>query len=58
MMEPQEMSDDILRLPVNSEEHTFNSWEVKYKQSHILHSKCSNNKHCGDEASESCLFCL
>ncbi|XP_069684764.1 TIP41-like protein isoform X2 [Periplaneta americana] len=49
---------DIMRLPINSEEHTFNNWEVKYKRSHILHSKCSNEKGCGDDLSETCLFCL
>jgi len=57
-METDETTGDILRLPVNSEEYTFNSWQVKYKRSHILHSKCSNEKHCGDEVSENCLFCL
>jgi len=56
-METDETTGDILRLPVNSEEYTFNSWQVKYKRSHILHSKCSNEKHCGDEVSENCLFC-
>lgn len=56
-MESQENSD-ILRLPVDSEEHSFNSWQVKYKRSHILHSKCSNEELCRDETSESCLYCL
>ena len=50
---------DIKRLPVNSEEHTFNSWTVKYRKSHILHSKCSKHEGgCTEESTEACLFCL
>ncbi|KAJ9583590.1 hypothetical protein L9F63_022063 [Diploptera punctata] len=48
---------DILRLPVNTEEHKFQSWQVKYRQSHILHSKCSSESGCIDNDG-CCLFCL
>ena len=48
---------DVLRLPVNTEEHTFQSWQVKYKRSHILHSKCSNESGCADN-NDCCSFCL
>ncbi|GLH01510.1 TIP41-like protein [Gryllus bimaculatus] len=47
---------DIMRLPVNSEEHTFGDWELKFKQSHILHSKCYQSDVCGP--SDPCFFCL
>ncbi|KAJ9574255.1 hypothetical protein L9F63_026098, partial [Diploptera punctata] len=38
---------DILRLP---------SWQVKYRQSHILHSKCSSESGCIDN--DGCCFVL
>lgn len=50
---------DILRLPVNEEEHTFPPWHLKYTQSHILHSKCSRNGNaCGDNDINACQFCI
>lgn len=52
---------DILRLPVNKEEHVFPPWYMKYTQSHILHSKCSvtgqEDNGCPDN-SDACQFCL
>lgn len=47
---------DIQKLPVDSEEHKFNSWKVKYKKSHILHSKCVNGP-CQDDENK-CLLCI
>ncbi|XP_015517261.1 TIP41-like protein [Neodiprion pinetum] len=50
---------DILRLPVNEEEHLFPPWHLKYTQSHILHSKCSRSENaCGDNDADSCQFCV
>lgn len=49
---------DIERLPVNSEEHKFNDWTVKYTKSHILHSQCTTTAKCADETQEKCQFCL
>ncbi|XP_048511398.1 TIP41-like protein isoform X2 [Athalia rosae] len=50
---------DILRLPVNQEEHTFPPWYLKYTQSHILHSKCSRSTNaCGDNDVDACQFCV
>ncbi|XP_066581568.1 TIP41-like protein [Prorops nasuta] len=50
---------DILRLPVNEEEHIFPPWYVKYTQSHILHSKCSKNENgCDDTDQDACQFCV
>lgn len=48
---------DITRLPVNSEEHQFEGWTVKYQKSHILSSKCTNNGSCANESPEECQFC-
>ncbi|CAK9815354.1 TIP41-like protein [Anthophora quadrimaculata] len=50
---------DILRLPVNQEEHVFPPWHIKYTQSHILHSKCSKSENsCGDKDASACQFCI
>lgn len=50
---------DILRLPVNQEEHVYPPWHIKYTQSHILHSKCSKSENgCGDKDIDSCQFCI
>lgn len=50
---------DILRLPVDQEEHVFPPWSIKYTQSHILHSKCSKNEEaCADDDTDPCTFCL
>ncbi|KAL0279099.1 UNVERIFIED_CONTAM: hypothetical protein PYX00_000721 [Menopon gallinae] len=54
-------ANDIPRLPVNSEQHRFFSWEVKYTKSHILSSQCTKDGKCnpgmtGEE--EMCLFCM
>lgn len=49
---------DILRLPVNSEVHRFGEWELKYKQSHILHSKCYKDGECCADSKDVCFFCL
>ena len=50
---------DILRLPVNQEEHVFPPWHIKYTQSHILHSKCSRSEDgCGEKDTTACQFCI
>ena len=50
---------DILRLPVNQEEHVFPPWLIKYTQSHILHSKCSKNENgCNETDANICQFCM
>ncbi|XP_071644416.1 TIP41-like protein isoform X3 [Temnothorax longispinosus] len=50
---------DILRLPVNEEEHVCPPWRIKYTQSHILHSKCSKNEDgCGTNDANACQFCV
>lgn len=49
---------EIQRLPVNSEEHIFNDWIVKYKKSHILHSICATSEKCKNDSNEPCLLCL
>ena len=50
---------DILRLPVNEEEHVFPPWYIKYTQSHILHSKCSKSEEgCREQDPGSCQFCM
>lgn len=50
---------DILRLPVNEEEHICPPWRIKYTQSHILHSKCSKNENsCDDQDANACQFCV
>lgn len=50
---------DILRLPVNEEEHVFPPWNIKYTQSHILHSKCSRGEgSCSDSDPNACQFCI
>ncbi|XP_003705401.1 TIP41-like protein isoform X2 [Megachile rotundata] len=50
---------DILRLPVNQEEHVFPPWLIKYTQSHILHSKCSKRENgCNDTDADVCQFCM
>lgn len=52
---------EINKLPVNEEEYAFESWNIKYKQSHILHSKCTENTSetgCSNLNSDKlCLFC-
>ncbi|KAL7306860.1 hypothetical protein TKK_0001020 [Trichogramma kaykai] len=51
---------DILRLPVNEEEHVYPPWYMKYTKSHILHSKCSvtgqENQGCPEDINQ-CQFC-
>ncbi|XP_029166342.1 TIP41-like protein [Nylanderia fulva] len=50
---------DILRLPVNEEEHICPPWRIKYTQSHILHSKCSKSESgCGSDDKTACQFCV
>ncbi|CAB0034920.1 unnamed protein product [Trichogramma brassicae] len=55
-----EQSIDILRLPVNEEEHVYPPWYMKYTKSHILHSKCSvtgqENQGCPEDINQ-CQFC-
>ncbi|XP_011345432.2 TIP41-like protein [Ooceraea biroi] len=49
---------DILRLPVNEEEHVCPPWRIKYTQSHILHSKCSKSESgCDAKDADACQFC-
>ncbi|XP_075212084.1 TIP41-like protein [Lycorma delicatula] len=52
---------NVNKLPVSEEEHSFGTWQVKYKQSHILHSKCtetSSENGCPIEGSDKlCIFC-
>ncbi|XP_057339900.1 TIP41-like protein [Microplitis mediator] len=48
---------DILRLPVNQEEHIFPPWQIKYTQSHILHSKCSKHEESCPPDVDPCQFC-
>lgn len=50
---------DILRLPVNEEEHVCPPWRIKYTQSHILHSKCSKSEDgCDTNDTTACQFCV
>ncbi|XP_033338895.2 TIP41-like protein [Megalopta genalis] len=49
---------DILRLPVNQEEHIFPPWHIKYTKSHILHSKCSKNEDGCNDKDSPCQFCV
>ncbi|XP_018307473.1 TIP41-like protein [Mycetomoellerius zeteki] len=50
---------DILRLPVNEEEHICPPWRIKYTQSHILHSKCSKSENgCSTNDTNACQFCV
>ncbi|XP_076278085.1 TIP41-like protein [Lasioglossum baleicum] len=49
---------DILRLPVNHEEHVFPPWHVKYTKSHILHSKCSKSENGCTDKDDPCQFCV
>jgi len=50
---------DILRLPVNEEEHVCPPWRIKYTQSHILHSKCSKSEDgCDTNDANACQFCV
>ncbi|EFA01841.1 TIP41-like protein [Tribolium castaneum] len=55
---PNKNEIDIQRLPVNSEEHIFHDWVIKYKKSHILHSICTSAEKCKDLSQEPCLLCL
>ncbi|KAJ8676503.1 hypothetical protein QAD02_012290 [Eretmocerus hayati] len=52
---------DVLRLPVNQEEHVCPPWFMRYTQSHILHSKCSKtgkeDQSCPDDQN-ACQFCM
>lgn len=60
MTENVKSNVDIQRLPVNSEEQYFHPWNVKYEQSHILHSKCPKEGGCNsnDEDAHLCAFCI
>ncbi|XP_071455568.1 TIP41-like protein [Hetaerina americana] len=59
MTETSKNPIDIQKFPLNSEEHTFKSWKVKYEQSHILHSKCSKEGECNlNDESNLCEFCV
>lgn len=49
---------DILRLPVNEEEHICPPWRIKYTQSHILHSKCSKSENGCTNDTNACQFCI
>lgn len=49
---------DIHRLPVNSEEHNFHDWIIKYTKSHILHSQCTSTDKCNQNDQETCQFCM
>ena len=51
---------DIIRLPVSEEEHIFPPWQMRYKRSHILHSKCikDEDSFCDENCPEPCLFCV
>lgn len=49
---------DILRLPVNQEEHVFPPWHIKYTKSHILHSKCSKSENGCNGKDDACQFCV
>lgn len=52
------MTSDVERkLPVNAEDLEFYDWQVKYRKSHILHSKCLNDT-CGDGVASKCLLCV
>lgn len=52
--------DDILipRLPLNTETHKFNGWEIVYHKSHILKSVCTNNNQCTKGDPAACELCL
>uniref|UniRef100_A0A1B6C2K4 TIP41-like protein n=1 Tax=Clastoptera arizonana TaxID=38151 RepID=A0A1B6C2K4_9HEMI len=49
---------DFDKLPVNSGEHTFEDWDIKFKQSHILSSKCSGPPVCSEDKGLYCPFCV
>ncbi|KAF2886678.1 hypothetical protein ILUMI_19496 [Ignelater luminosus] len=49
---------DIQRLPVNSEEHKFHDWIIRYTKSHILHSQCSTVDQCTKDIDHQCQFCI
>lgn len=50
---------ELGKLYVEFEEKDFQNWNIKFKQSHILHSQCSTPVVCKKEGStEKCQFCL
>lgn len=55
---PQVDDDLIPRLPVNTESHKFNDWDIVYYKSHILKSMCTNNQKCIKDDPGCCELCL
>lgn len=58
-MSKSEVNEDspIQRLPINSEQYTFNNWIIKFKKSHILNSMCTTPNICSDTTKDCCILC-
>lgn len=54
-----ESATELTKVNVDSEEQQFHDWNIKFKQSHILHSQCSTPFVCKKPNNpEKCLFCM
>lgn len=58
IIQTQETDNGPVRLPVDSESHTYDDWTISYTKSHILKSVCINDNKCAPGEAGCCELCV
>ncbi|EAT35384.1 AAEL012448-PA [Aedes aegypti] len=58
IIQTEETDSGPVRLPVDSESHTFDDWTISYTKSHILKSVCINDNKCVPGEAGCCELCV
>lgn len=58
IIQTQETDNGPVRLPVDSETHSFDDWTISYTKSHILKSVCLNDNKCIAGEPSCCELCV
>ncbi|XP_019546940.3 TIP41-like protein [Aedes albopictus] len=58
IIQTEETDSGPVRLPVDSESHTFDDWTIAYTKSHILKSVCTNDNKCVQGETGCCELCV
>lgn len=58
IIQTEETDAGPVRLPVDSESHSFDDWTIAYTKSHILKSVCINDNKCVQGDEKCCELCV